>query len=152
MKRHRYLWHGRVIFFFAVIIWWLDGSTQSWKHKRHTDGDWYGGKKKEKEKEKKTKKHWLQPHGGWCWHFHPISTAYRHQRKRNFETCLHRRRRGRRRKIKNKKQKKRKKRVSSVFSCFQTNPHSWFCGLQRRTEISPPNRSFISCPPLPHAY
>lgn len=32
---------------------------------------------------------WLQPHGGWCWHFHPISTAYRHQRKRNFETCLH---------------------------------------------------------------
>lgn len=32
--------------------------------------------------------HWLQPHGGWCWHFHPISTAYRHQRKRNFETCL----------------------------------------------------------------
>lgn len=33
--------------------------------------------------------HWLRPHGGWCWHFHPISTAYRHQRKRNFETCLH---------------------------------------------------------------
>lgn len=33
--------------------------------------------------------HWLQPHWSWCWHFHSISTAYRHQRKRNFVTCLH---------------------------------------------------------------
>jgi len=32
---------------------------------------------------------WLQPHWSWCWHFHPISTSYRHQRKRNFVTCLH---------------------------------------------------------------
>lgn len=39
--------------------------------------------------------HWLQPHsGGWCWHFHPISTAYRHQRKQNFEICLHGEREG----------------------------------------------------------
>lgn len=37
---------------------------------------------------------WLQPRGGWCWHFHPISIAYRHQRKRNFETCLQREKEG----------------------------------------------------------
>lgn len=52
--------------------------------------------------------HWLQPHGGWCWHFHPISTAYRHQRKRNFETCLHVEKKGGR------KTKRRNQRVSSV--------------------------------------
>lgn len=65
----------------SVIIWWLNASTQSRVWRGTQTAYWWWLVQKQN--------HWLQPHGGWCWHFHPISTAYRHQRKRNFETCLH---------------------------------------------------------------
>lgn len=90
--------------------------------------------------------HWLQPHGGWCWHFHPISTAYRRQRKRNFETCLRAER-------EEEKTKRRNQRVSSVtFSDQQassldsqwrshpthTSPQTPQTCCRRRREINRP--------------
>lgn len=62
--------------------------------------------------------HWLQPRGGWCWHFHPISTAYRHQRKRNFEICLHGEKEG-------EKPEGKERRVSSVTFSDQQASSFW---------------------------
>lgn len=88
----------------SVIIWWLNGSTQS-RARRGTQTAYWWWLVTEAQ-------HWLQPCVGWWWHFHPISTAYRHQRKQNFEICLHGEKEG---------EKPRGERKESVQSPFLIN-------------------------------
>lgn len=99
-RGHRYPWHGGIACVCNYLMTqWID-PVLSVARGAQTAYWWWLGQKQ---------KHWLQPGGGWCWHFHPISTAYHHQRKRNFETCLHaEKRRGR-------KTQRRKTRVSHLF-------------------------------------
>lgn len=107
----------------SVIIWWLNGSTQS-SARRGTQTAYWWWLVTEAQ-------HWLQPCVGWCWHFHPISTAYRHQRKQNFEICLHGEKEG---------EKPRGERKESVQSPFLIN--SFWDFICSNTTLSNHTHSF----------